>query len=102
MSTAVATLADFGERRMMAVKANGLNLVLFRLEDGGVAVLEDRCSHADVRLSRGEYEDGVVECPAHGARFEVNTGRHLCMPAVTGVRSFPATVIDGTIVVELP
>lgn len=102
METPVASLGDFGEKRMIPVKAGSLNLVLFKLDDGSVSALEDRCSHANVRLSRGSCEGSEVECPAHGARFDVASGKALCMPAVAPVRSFETTVREGQIYVNLP
>jgi 3-phenylpropionate/trans-cinnamate dioxygenase ferredoxin component len=101
MEKEVATLSDFGDAKMLPLIIDGERIVLFLLEDGTVKALEDRCSHADVRLSRGCYEDGVIECPAHGARFDVQTGEHLCLPAVGPVKTFPTRVDGATIYVTL-
>lgn len=102
MEVAVAELNDIEPGGLLAVTAGGYDLVLFRHGDGTVSALQDCCSHAEVALSGGEFADGVVQCPAHGARFDVRSGRHLCMPAVKGVRSFEARIRDGKIVVILP
>ena len=99
---AAAKEADLKEGMMMAVQAGGRNIVLFRDREGKVSALEDRCSHADVRLSRGSFCGDHVECGAHGARFDVKTGKALCMPAVTGVKRFDVKVEGGSIFVVVP
>jgi 3-phenylpropionate/trans-cinnamate dioxygenase ferredoxin subunit len=98
----VARSEELPENGMLAVQAHGLQLVLFRSPDGQVSVLEDRCSHARVKLSRGSFDGATVQCPAHGAKFDVKTGKHLTFPAVAPVRAFGAEELDGQIAVLLP
>lgn len=98
----VLSETDLASGKMIAVKAGSKNVVLFRSASGEISALEDRCSHAEVKLSRGLFDGGTVTCPAHGARFEVTTGKALCMPAVSGVKSFPVRVAEGRIFVSVP
>lgn len=76
------------------------------LTDGGVVCLvrvgddvyglDDRCSHADFPLSDGDMvDDHVIECPLHGARFDVRTGAPLELPAVDALPTYDAEVVDG-------
>jgi 3-phenylpropionate/trans-cinnamate dioxygenase ferredoxin subunit len=78
---------------------SGEEVLLFRLHDGSIQALENRCSHADIPLADGNYDVNKesIECPAHGARFCVRTGRALCMPAVVSVQTF-TTEISGDLV----
>ena len=69
--------------------------------DGDIYALEDRCSHQDYPLSAGELEGDELECPFHGARFDVCSGRALQLPAITPVRSFPVDMRDGDIFIRL-
>lgn len=39
-----------------------------------IYVIENRCGHAAAPLHRGEYTDGLIVCPLHGAAFRVDTG----------------------------
>ena len=87
---------------MVDGEGQGVRFVVIRTSDGALSALEDRCSHANVRLSGGELIGGEVECPAHGARFDVRTGKALCLPAVGPVRTFPVRVDGGRIIVTLP
>ena len=42
-----------------------------------------------------------IECPRHGARFNVKTGRPVTLPAVVLVRTFPVTVTEEGIFVQI-
>lgn len=97
----VAKLAEIPKGMMKAVQAGGKNLVIFHDVNGAVSALEDRCSHANIKLSRGQFSGTTVTCPAHGAMFDVCTGNHLCMPAVTPVRRYAAKVVGEEIVVSV-
>ena len=63
--------------------------------------LEDPCSHADVPLSDGDMVDEhVIECPLHGAQFDVRTGVPLEPPAVEPVPTYDTEVVDGHVCVR--
>ena len=50
--------------------------------DGQFYAFADVCTHDDGPVAQGELDGCVIECPRHGARFDVTTGRVLAMPAV--------------------
>ena len=111
MSSRSATRAEPRWARVAAaseVPAGGLSAVSTEIGavvlanvDGDIYALEDRCSHQDYPLSAGELEGDELECPFHGARFDVCSGRALQLPAITPVRSFPVDVRDGDIFIRL-
>jgi 3-phenylpropionate/trans-cinnamate dioxygenase ferredoxin subunit len=70
---------------------------------GQVLAIEDRCSHDDGPLVEGELDQDTctVECPRHGSRFDLRTGRPLTLPAYQPVDTFPVSVEDGIIRVEV-
>jgi 3-phenylpropionate/trans-cinnamate dioxygenase ferredoxin subunit len=58
--------------------------------------LEDVCTHDGQPLTDGPVEGFAIECPRHGARFDIRTGKVLCMPATEPVRVFRVEVrADG-------
>ena len=77
-------------------------LVLFRRQDGRLAVLEDRCPHRLHPLSTGEVRGDDIECGYHGMRFD-GTGRCTHIPAQKtipdrfAVRTFPAIERSGLV-----
>ncbi len=50
--------------------------------DGQFYAFADVCTHDDGPVAQGELDGCVIECPRHGARFDVSTGQVLAMPAV--------------------
>ena len=43
----------------------------------------------------------TVECPRHGSLFDLTTGRPKTLPAYAPVRTFPVTIEDDTITLEV-
>lgn len=81
---------DIGEHR----------IAMFRTGDD-VYAIGDRCSHAEASLSEGEVDDFEVECPRHGAIFDIRTGEACSLPATRPVPSYRTDVRDGSIFVHL-
>lgn len=97
----VASLADLSPGSLLAVEADGHNICLARTEDGEVYALQDNCSHQDFPLTAGTLEDGQVECAWHGARFDVASGRALCLPAIRPVKTYAVQLEGDAVLVVL-
>ena len=69
--------------------------------NGEVYALEDVCTHDGGPLGEGVVEGHEVECPRHGARFDVRTGAATGFPAVVGVKGHRVQVDGSEIRVEL-
>jgi len=65
--------------------------------DGDLYAIEDVCSHDGGELAGGEVHGFEVECPRHGARFDVRSGAVMCPPAYEPIASFPVHEVDGQI-----
>jgi 3-phenylpropionate/trans-cinnamate dioxygenase ferredoxin subunit len=98
----VASAKDVAEGQVRVVEANGKRFALCHTADGGFYAIDDRCTHDDGPLGEGELVDGEVECPRHGARFDVRTGKAMCLPAVGKVNTYPVEVRDGEIFIGIP
>jgi len=82
-------------------EAAGRRIAICNTGEGYYAI-DDVCTHDGGPLDQGQLSGKEIECPRHGARFDVTTGRALCLPAVRPVRTYPVRVSDGVIEVELP
>ncbi len=60
--------------------ANGRAIALFNVE-GSIYAIDDVCTHDGGPLAEGALEGSEIQCPRHGARFDVRTGKALCFPA---------------------
>jgi 3-phenylpropionate/trans-cinnamate dioxygenase ferredoxin subunit len=91
--------------RLDAVRPGGLKRVavgryaicLARTQEGGVYAIDDECTHEGYSLSEGELIGFEIECPMHGSRFDVRTGRPTCLPAETAARVYPVRVENDEI-----
>ncbi|MFZ2235132.1 MAG: non-heme iron oxygenase ferredoxin subunit [Dokdonella sp.] len=65
--------------------------------DGEVYAVENVCTHDYGELSGGTIEGFEVECPRHGARFDVRSGAATLPPAYEPIAKFPVKVEDGVV-----
>lgn len=97
----VARVADIEEGQGLKVCHAGRVIALF-LAEGEFYAVDDLCTHAEASLSEGEVFDCEVECPLHGAIFDLVTGEALTLPATRPVVTYPTRVDDGSVLVQIP
>ena len=97
----VGSLEEIQPGTARVVEVNGQSIALCRLEQGDLYAIENRCTHDDGPLGEGELEDDRIECPRHGALFDVTTGRAVTLPAIGKVRCFAVSVADGQVQIEV-
>ena len=70
---------------------------------GDVLAVEDRCSHDDGNLVEGELDEDncSIECPRHGSVFDLRTGKPLNLPAYLPIDTFPVSLENGLIKIEV-
>jgi 3-phenylpropionate/trans-cinnamate dioxygenase ferredoxin subunit len=68
-----------------------------------VYAVADRCSHKDFALSGGDLVGPcLLECPWHGARFDVRTGKAMNGPATEALTTYSVRVVGEEIFVGAP
>ena len=87
-----------GQRALL--RRNGLEIALFNIE-GRVYAIGDSCPHAGSALCTGRLDGHLVQCPAHGLRFDVRT---VAMPGNPALRvaAYPVLEREGGYALELP
>jgi 3-phenylpropionate/trans-cinnamate dioxygenase ferredoxin subunit len=98
----VCAEAELRPGEMQLVEVDGRKIGVFNC-DGALYAIEDRCSHDDGPLAEGEFDSDscTVECPRHGSLFDLTTGRPKTLPAYAPVQTFPVTIEDETIQLEV-
>lgn len=97
----VADLRDLPPGSSRAVELEGNRIALFNIE-GTIFAVDDTCPHAGGPLSEGDVVGTRVECPWHGACFELTDGRVLNPPAEDGVRCYRVLVQGDRVCLEVP
>lgn len=87
---------DFPYSAQVDGKAIGIYLI-----DGHYYALEDVCPHAYALLSQGIVDDGKVECPLHGALFDVRSGHCLREPGKRDLHTYRTRVIGNHIQISV-
>jgi 3-phenylpropionate/trans-cinnamate dioxygenase ferredoxin subunit len=69
--------------------------------DGRFYAIDDVCTHDGGPLDQGELRGFEIECPRHGARFDVRTGRVTALPAVIPIDTYPVKVEGEDVMVDV-
>jgi 3-phenylpropionate/trans-cinnamate dioxygenase ferredoxin subunit len=96
----VAKTTDIRPGQVKYVEVEDYQLAICNV-DGVFYCIEDVCTHDGGHLGQGELMGNIIECPRHGARFDVTTGNVLRMPAVAPIETYPVQVEGDEIKVGL-
>jgi 3-phenylpropionate/trans-cinnamate dioxygenase ferredoxin subunit len=92
----VAAVDEIPPGGRKSIVVDEMPALLIRIGDDFYAI-EDVCTHDGQPLTDGPLHGSEITCPRHGARFDVKTGRALCMPAIEPVATFDIEVRDGAV-----
>lgn len=76
----VTTRANLPPGGKALAEVDGRPIALFNV-DGSYYAIDDVCTHDGGPLAEGDLDGSEIQCPRHGARFDVRTGKALCFPA---------------------
>jgi nitrite reductase/ring-hydroxylating ferredoxin subunit len=104
MNTSASKLAvcradEVGTGQAIKVETSGLTLAVYNV-DGTFYVTDDQCTHGPGSLSEGFLDGDVIECNFHQGCFNVRTGAVVAPPCVVPIRTYPASVEDGTVYIQ--
>ena len=98
----VATEGEIPVGQSKLVEIDDVRVALFNL-DGTIYAIEDVCTHDGGPLVEGEVvNECQVECPRHGARFDIRTGAAVSFPAFEATNTFDVRIEGGDILIESP
>lgn len=97
----VASTSELPKESMIRVEVDEVPICLIHAEDDKFYAIGDTCTHEEYSLAEGELWDMSVECPRHGSRFDVRTGQVTGLPAVIPAKTYPVTIENGEIYVEV-
>jgi 3-phenylpropionate/trans-cinnamate dioxygenase ferredoxin subunit len=98
----ICPIDDLPPGAMRLVSWEDLEIGVFNCA-GELLAIEDRCSHDNGDLVEGELDesDCTIECPRHGSKFDLRTGKPVTLPAYVPVDTFAVSVEDGLIKIEV-
>lgn len=97
----VAMVGELGPGQRKLIDVDGEPLAVFNVA-GQYFAIADRCSHDGGPVGEGPVTGGAIVCPRHGARFSLESGQALSLPAVVDIPAYPVRVVGDEVQVGLP
>jgi len=96
---AVAKISEVEEGKVKVVRVGGAPIGLTKVE-GEFFAFADVCTHDGGPVAEGELDEYIIECPRHGAKFDIRTGKVKQLPAVTPIPVYAVRVEDDMVLVS--
>jgi len=95
----VARVDDVPDGGRKSLIVDDVPVLLLHVGDEFYAI-EDICTHDGQPLSDGPLAGCEITCPRHGARFDIRTGKPLCMPAIEPVPTYEVEIREGSVYIQ--
>lgn len=95
---AAATDIPDGAARTFTVESS--RIAVTRVQ-GRLYAVQDLCTHDGGPLASGQLDGFEIQCPRHGARFDVRDGSVRRMPAIDPIATYAVKETDGKIFVAV-
>src|ERR1044071_1085070 len=96
----VTTRSELPPGGKLLAEVDGRPIAVFNV-DGCFYAIDDVCTHDGGPLAEGELDGAEIQGPRHGARFDVRTGRALCLPAFEPVETHRVELRGDAVYVAL-
>lgn len=100
MFSELTKVKDLQEGRPKQFVVNNRRIALIR-RGSEILAFDDVCTHDDGPLAEGEIMGDEIECPRHGAKFNIRTGAVVCMPAAVPIRAYPVKIEGDQVLIDL-
>jgi 3-phenylpropionate/trans-cinnamate dioxygenase ferredoxin subunit len=100
MAIRICALDDLKPGKALRVVISEHPIALVRAKTGEVFALDDKCSHGEISLSEGFVDNTSIECWAHGAKFDLATGKPMSLPAYEPVSTYEVIIENNDIYIE--
>jgi nitrite reductase/ring-hydroxylating ferredoxin subunit len=90
---------DIQPSQMKAVDVNGERVCVANVE-GKYYAIGNVCTHVGGPLAEGKLEGFEVECPWHGSKFDVRTGKVVRPPAMREEPTYEVKVEDNNVLIK--
>jgi nitrite reductase (NADH) small subunit len=81
------------------VRAGTTQIALFRLSNGNIRAINNRCPHKQGPLAEGIISNDIIICPLHARKIDLESGKVL--PPDTGcTTTYPSKIEDGKVFVQ--
>jgi 3-phenylpropionate/trans-cinnamate dioxygenase ferredoxin subunit len=96
---AVAKEGEIEEGKVKVVRMGDMPIGVTKV-DGEFFAFADVCTHDDGPVAEGDLDDYIIECPRHGAKFDIRTGKVRQLPAVVPIPVYAVKVEGDAVLVS--
>ena len=96
----ISETKDIQSSQMKAVDVNGERICVANVE-GKYYAIGNVCTHMGGPLAEGKLEGFEVECPWHGSKFDIRTGRVVKPPAMREEPTYEVKVEDNNVLIKI-
>lgn len=100
MALKICAVDDIKKGRAIRVKVGDIAIAIVKNDSGEIKAINDKCSHGEISLSEGFVDGNTIECWAHGAKFDLDNGQPLTLPAFEPVDVYPVIIENDTIYLD--
>jgi 3-phenylpropionate/trans-cinnamate dioxygenase ferredoxin component len=79
----------------------GKTFAIYRSPDDKYFATDGLCTHEKIHLAEGLVMDNIIECPKHNGRFDYTTGAARGAPVCVDLKTYPAKVESGKVLIQL-
>lgn len=91
---------DIDEEDLISWVHDGHTYAIYNTAKGFFAT-DGMCTHEAQSLDAGLVIDCVIECPLHGGRFDICTGKALSAPVSVDLKTYQVRVQEGRIFLNI-
>ena len=96
----IAAVNDIPPGKVGYAEVDGLRVAICNA-DGQFYAIDDVCTHDGGSLDQGELQGYQIECPRHGAKFDIRTGRVTALPAIIPVGTYEVRVEGDDLLLDV-
>lgn len=97
----VGLLETIEQEGVIRFDHGGMTYAVYRSPDDEVFCTDGLCTHEKIHLADGLVMDYEIECPKHQGVFDYRTGEALRLPACVNLRTYPARVEGGRVIIDI-
>ena len=80
---------------------DGRTFAIYRSPADEYFCTDGLCTHESVHLADGLVMDYVIECPKHSGEFDYRSGEAVRAPACRNLKTYPAKLDGGRVLIEV-
>ena len=96
----VCSTTDIDEEDLITWEHKGHLYAIYKLKSDFFAT-DGMCTHEKQSLEEGLVVDCVIECPLHGGRFDICTGKAISAPVYEDLQTYPIKIEENKIFLKL-